>query len=358
MKKLVTLALVLVLCLGLAACGGSSAPAASTPANNAPAATEAPAAQPAEVWKSGDTVNFVIPARAGGGSDMIARYVTAGLQELYPDVNFIVTNYDTSEVGMQEIKKAKGDGLTLTVASCVFMDNYLSGSSQVNPMEDLVVATKFTDGGPQAWIARADAPYNNMVELAAYIKDHPMELTAGVAVGGTSHIIWYSCLREFGVADMVNYVQCASESDKLTMIASNSLDISNCSIRNADGYYRDGRLKILGLVGPVEATRDYTAEFTGYELDDSYLSMPEQGLKTTWEAGAYIALPASASPEVVQAIAEKCEALKDNQTFIDGMKALGSMGTPKNLADSQADWQAEWDFQEVVTTEMGLNTRG
>ena len=288
---------------------------------------------------------------------MIARYVTAGLQELYPDVNFIVTNYETSEVGMQEIKKAKPDGLSLTVGSCVFMDNYLSGASQVNPTTELVVATKFNDGGPQAWVARADAPYNNMVELAAYIKEHPMELTAGVAVGGTSHIIWYSCLQELGVADMVNYVQCGNEADKLTMIASNSLDISNCSIKNADGYYKDGRLKILGIVGPAIATRDYTAEFTGFDLDDSYLSMPEQGLKTTWEAGAYIMLPAGTPDEIVQAVSEKCLALETNATFKDGMKVMGSMGSVKNLADSQADWAYEWDFQQQVTTAMGLNVR-
>ena len=53
----------------------------------------------ADAWKAGDTVTFIVPAKAGGGSDLYTRYLTQALSEVCPGVNFIVTNYETSEVG-------------------------------------------------------------------------------------------------------------------------------------------------------------------------------------------------------------------------------------------------------------------
>lgn len=310
-----------------------------------------------EVWPAGSTVNFIVPAKAGGGTDLYTRYVTTALTEIYPDVNFIVTNYDTAEVGLETVKKADGDGLTLTAAACTNMDNYLSGSSNVNPNEDYVAVGKINDGGPQAWIAAPDAPYNNMTELGEYIKEHPMELTAGVALGGTSHIIWYGCLDALGVADDVNYVQCASEADKLTNIASGAIDLGNCSLNNAYAYEQDGRLKILGVVGPASATKDVCAELMDLDLSDAYLSMSEQDIDFSWDAGYYVMAPASASDEVCSAVNEKLQAIYENESFQKGMTDMATLYTPKNLEETRADWEAEWDFQVEMETAMGLNIR-
>ncbi|MBR1606504.1 MAG: hypothetical protein IJ664_02255, partial [Clostridia bacterium] len=77
MKKIIALVLALVLCLGV---------------------TSALAE-----WKSGDTVYFHVNAKAGGGTDLYTRYLTQALSEVCPGVNFVVNNYETSEVGMATV---------------------------------------------------------------------------------------------------------------------------------------------------------------------------------------------------------------------------------------------------------------
>ena len=154
MKKLLAIVLALTMVLSLAACGGSSAPAATSAA---PAATQAASDGPVtieSVWPDGSTVYFDVPAKAGGGTDLYTRILTQALQEVYPKVNFVVTNYDTPEVGAEHAKNADPDGLTLSIAACTSMDSYLSGQSEVNPNVDYTPVAKLHDGGPQAIIAQ------------------------------------------------------------------------------------------------------------------------------------------------------------------------------------------------------------
>ena len=176
MKKLLALVLALTMVLSLAACGGSSAPAATSAA---PAATQAASDGPVtieSVWPDGSTVYFDVPAKAGGGTDLYTRILTQALQEVYPKVNFVVTNYDTPEVGAEHAKNADPDGLTLSIAACTSMDSYLSGQSEVNPNVDYTPVAKLHDGGPQAIIAQPGAPYHNLKELGEYIQAHPGEI--------------------------------------------------------------------------------------------------------------------------------------------------------------------------------------
>lgn len=169
-KRLSALLLASALCLGLTACASddpgsaSKAPASTNPDSSSPAA-------PAEsVWSSGDTVYFDVPARAGGGTDMLLRYCTTALTDLNSGVNFVVNNYDTGEVGIAHAANADKDGLTISIISSGNVTGYYTGSSTYNPSEAFVITAKITNGGPQAFVSSADFPCNNMNELVEYIR--------------------------------------------------------------------------------------------------------------------------------------------------------------------------------------------
>ncbi|MDO4620749.1 MAG: tripartite tricarboxylate transporter substrate-binding protein [Lachnospiraceae bacterium] len=311
-------------------------------------------------WKSGDTVYFDVPAKAGGGTDLMVRYAIAGFNEYLDGVNFVVTNYDTQEVGAQHVAKADPDGYTLTVASSVNMDNYLSGASEVNPVEDLTVLAKIGDGGPQAFIVGPDAPYSTFPELCEYIKENPMQVIVGVALGGTSQLCWIGALNgyEEGLADMVTYVQAGSEADKLTNVASGAIHAGNCSINNADAYQQDGKVKVIGITGPVDKKLADINETFGLSLDDSFLTLPEQGVDTGWASGFYVMGPAGMDEELVKALNAQLADVVNANAYLEGMNAMGQFIVPKTLEESQADFQAEWDAQVELMTGLGMNIRG
>lgn len=357
-KKLASLLLAGSLVLSLAACGNTGSSTSQAPNNSTPPAStesktpEVPAVSDVK-WPDGKDVHFDVPARAGGGNDMMVRFLTTPWTEMI-DGNIVVDNYDTAEVGAQHTAKAAPDGLTLTIASSISMDNYLTGASDVNPAEDLTVIGKFIAGGPQAIIAKADAPFNNLKELAEYAKAHPGELNTGVGLGSTSHLCFMNLAKAMGNLEF-NYVQAPSEADKLTNIAGGSLDLANCSMNNAVAYEADGKLKVLGILGiNDELGKDDLTE----GLSDNYLTTWEQGFPgASWMSGGYICGPAGMDPALVQAINESMQQVKDAAHFVDGMKTMNQVIEFKSVEESQADFNTEWELQVALTTELGINVR-
>ncbi|RDY31853.1 tripartite tricarboxylate transporter substrate-binding protein [Lachnotalea glycerini] len=304
-------------------------------------------------WPSGSNIKFIVPAKAGGGTDLISRYLTTGWLEQI-DASFAVTNYDTSEVGAQEVKNAKPDGLTLSVASCTNMDNYLTGSSEVNPTEDLTCIAKITAGGSQVLFTTTDAPYNNLQELKEYAEANPGKVTVGCSLGGTSQLMWLKLVKSMGNIEL-NYVQCSSESDKLSNVAAGSIMLGNGSLNNALQYEADGKIKVIATLSySEEAGKDSFMDGLG----DQYLTTWEQGFKdSSWEAGYYLVGPAGMSDELVEAINASAQEATKQISFLDGMKDMSMVVETKGVEESQTDFQAEWEVQKELTTTAGINIR-
>lgn len=350
MKKIVALILALALCFALGACGAKTADPTPTE-SAAPAEAEASA-----VWQNGETVTCIVPSRAGGGTDLIARYVTQALQENL-NANFVVNNYDTAEVGYLEAANAKGDGLTITTASCSNPIQYFSGASEVDARETLKIVGQTHNGSLQAWIAHPDAPYNNMEELAEYIKAHPGEVTVGCSLGGTAHMIWIDAMEALGCADLVTYVQCSSNADKLTNVAAGSIALGNADLKNSYAYEQDGKIKVIGTVGPKSDNLETAEMFVGAELHDGWKTMIEQGYDNSWESGYYFAVPASTDEATCQAIGKILMDLNNDEEFKANILSMGSVPQAFTIEEARANFAAECEMCEKLLTDLGLNVR-
>ena len=357
----------------LTGCGSSSNTAATTaaakPAETTAAKQEAGsettaaaadtgsagAVDVSSVWPDGTTVYVDVPAKAGGGTDLYTRYLTQALTEVCPNVNFVVTNYDTEEVGMQHAKNAQADGTTLLTCHGGAVIKFLTGASGVSVKDDMRAVGLLNQGGPQAIITNPGAPYTNFTELAEYIKAHPGELTVGCSLGGTTQILFTSFMDALvGDASLVNYVQCSSEADKLTNVASNAINIANCSIPNAQDYDADGKLTVLGTLGPKASTLESMSKLLGSELDAKFASTVEQGVETTWDSNYYILAPAGVSDEAAEAINQAIVKAEEQTSYVDGMNKMATFAEPTNLADSQKGLDDEWSNLDALVTSMGL----
>lgn len=362
-KRLLALLLAGAMCFSLAACGNDSGNTNSqAPANNpAQGGGNDSSAELTtnDVWPSGTTVYVDVPAKAGGGTDLYTRYLTAALAEVCPGVNFVVTNYETSEVGMEHCKTAAADGLTLVTAHGGGIIQYLTSASNVSLKEDLKVVGIMNQGGPQAIIARPDSPYKNFNELAEYAKSNPGEVIIGCSLGGTTQMIFTSLMDALtGDPSTATYVQCASEADKLTQTASGSIDVANCSIPNALAYEADGKLTILGTIGPKVSTLDTMGELLGQELTDAYKSGPEQGIDSaTWDSNYYVLAPAGTPDNVCKAINDALMKAVEVDSYVEGNKAMATFIAALDYEASQKALNDEWEFLDALVDGMGLKTR-
>ena len=331
MKKIIAILLTALLALSL--CVGASAD---------------------EIWSPGKTVFIDVGARAGGGTDLIIRYITQALGELNPGVNFVVNNYDVADVGLAKAAYAEPDGLNLSVISVGNVTNYHFGSSNFDPEEVFTVVARVTAGGPQAYVATAGVPYHNFSELIDYIRGGN-KIKIGVNMGAISHLSWLSAFNAIDpeLNNMVNYVQSGGEADKLTNIASGSIDLANCSMNNAIAYEADGKLTVLGIIGPEAATREATGALVGTELGEQYASLKEQGYDYSLDVGTYITLPAGTDPAIVEYVNGKIMELNGNETYENGMKTMGQFTNILNLEDTKAAWAAE--VEEFIGVMRDLN---
>lgn len=340
--------------------GGQSGSTQSTQSAQSAQSTQSTEAASTDggAWAKGANVYVDVPAKAGGGTDLYSRYLTQALSEVCPGVNFIVTNYDTSEVGMEHVKNAKPDGLTLGTCHGGAIIQYLCGSSEVNIKEEMKVVGILNQGGPQAIIAKANAPYKTFQEFGEYVKAHPGEVVIGCSLGGTTQILFTNLMQNLvGDASLVNYVQCSSEADKLTNVASGAIDIANCSIPNAVSYDADGKLTVLGTLGPKVATLQNMSELVGMELDSKFATTQEQGLSTTWDSNYYILAPKDTPDELCEAINEAIMKATETDSFVEGHKAMATYSGAIDYADSQKALETEWAFLDELVTSMGLKVR-
>lgn len=334
MKKLLSVILVAMLCLTLA---GASA----------------------EAWKSGDTVYVHVNAKAGGGTDLYTRYLTQALGEVCPGVNFVVNNYEVSEVAMETVKSSKPDGLNLGTCHGGAIIQYFTGASNVSIKDDVKVVGVMNLGGPQAIIAGPNAPYKNFAELAEYMTANPGQVLIGCSLGGTTQMIFYSFVNALtGDSQNATYVQCASEADKLTNVAAGSIDIANCSIPNALSYEADGRLTILGTIGPKMSTLEAMSELLGQELGAQYASGPEQGVESaTWDSNYYVYVSKDTPDEVCQAINEAIVAATQQASYVEGNKAMATFTDQLDYAATTEAFETEWAFLDQLVGDMGLKVR-
>lgn len=343
----------------LAGCGSTGTTAATTQAvtkaQSENSTSKSDAADESSVWPDGTTVYVDVPAKAGGGTDLYTRYLTQALQEVCPNVNFVVTNYDTEEVGSQHAKNAKADGTTLLTCHGGAIIKYLTGASGVSIKDDMRVVGILNQGGPQAIIANPGAPYTNLSELADYIKAHPGEITVGCSLGGTTQILFTSLMESLvGDPSLVNYVQCSSEADKLTNVASGAINIANCSIPNAQDYDADGKLTVLGSIGPKASNLKSMSDLLGSQLDGKFASTVEQGVDSTWDSNYYVLAPAGLPDEAASAINRAILNAVEQDSFKDGMNKMATFAGPMNLEDSQKALDAEWARLDELTTSMGI----
>lgn len=162
-----------------------------------------------------------------------------------------------------------------------------------------------------------------------------------------------------GDSTMVNYVQCASEADKLTNVASSAIDIANCSIPNAQAYEADGKLTILGTIGPKVATLSAMSELLGSQLGDQYKSGPEQGYDSaTWDSCYYVLAPKDTPDAVCEAVNAALMKAAEQQSFIDGNKAMATFVNATNYAESQTLLANEWATLDKIVGDMGLKAAG
>ncbi len=280
-------------------------------------------------------IDIVLASSAGSGGDVSSRLVAKYLgQELGVTVNVINTPGGSGIPAVQSVLTAQKDGYTL------MSEQGLSSSYQMaldeipyDLMNDRVFICRIVSG-PQVICGNPKMGWNDIRDVAAYIKDNPgVEfLWGGIGKSSAANFAIIEFMNSFGI-DMskTKEVRYGGGGEILAAIAGGHIMIGSCAASGVPSFVQDGSVKPLVVCGSsrLESLPDVPCA-------------AELGL-TDLTADFWIGLsaPKGVSDEVIKTIEAAAKKVSENPEFIADLAKVGVVVSFVGTADMPAFIQKE-----------------
>ncbi|MDO9435239.1 tripartite tricarboxylate transporter substrate binding protein [Hydrogenophaga sp.] len=271
------------------------------------------------------SVRIVVPYATGGGSDILARQIGAGLQTLWGQ-GVVVDNKAgaSGNIGTSEVVRAPADGYTLLLQNSTMVTNLgVMGKLPYDPEKDLT-PIMLLGVTPIALAAHPSANIGNVKDLVAAAKAKPDALSYGsCGIGTPQHFVMELVKQKTGVAAAhAGYKGCAPA---VTDVVGGQIPMAIVSANLVAPYAKDGRLKVVGVS-------------TGqrYSLLPDTPTFEEQGLKP-FDFSIWYALmgPKDLPPAVVAKLAADVSKILSQPAVVSSLSNAGVelyKGTGDDLA--------------------------
>lgn len=221
---------------------------------------------PAQTGYPNKPINMVVPAAAGGTTDLAARMTAQALGPVLGQT-IVVENKGggNGNIAAAQVKRAEADGYNLLMQYSGFhvISPHLGKSSW--ELADFVPVANVLSA-PQIVVVRGDLPANTMQELVAYAKANPMKLNyASSGNGSLQHVTGVQLEQAAGI-QMV-HVPYKGTGPALQDLLGGQVDLTFGTAPPFMPHIQAGKLKVLAVTGkerlPSLAKVPTTAE-TGF----------------------------------------------------------------------------------------------
>ena len=269
-KRVLAAVLVSAMALGLTACGGSETAATTAAATTAAAAASETTAAggssdtAASSWKPTTTVSIVVPAGAGGNTDLSARVFAQYAKQITGN-DFIVVNASgaAGSVAANQVLSAAPDGHTFLYGHNLVNVANIAGVTDYNYSAFKLGPTFAKDPAQQLYVnPQKYADLNAFIEAA---KANPGQLKACTEVGAYTYYELLEFEKQAGID--LDLVDVGSNSDKIAAMLSGQVDLMPGAYINCKDYLTAGQFTCIGA--PTEER---------YDLIKDIPTLKEQGV--------------------------------------------------------------------------------
>ena len=331
-KSIIAVAAASAMVAGLTACGGSSSTTTTAAATTAAAAkTEekkddaaAPAAESA--WKPNGTVSIVIPAGAGGDTDLTCRIFAQYAKEK-TGVDFVVVNASgaSGSVAANQVKSAAADGQTVLYGHCLLSVANIAGITDYD-FRAFKLGPNFAKNPAQQFYVNADR-YKNLTEFLDAAKANPGGLKACTEVGAYTYYELLTFEKAAGID--LDLVDAGSASDKIAAMLGGQVDLMPGTYMLNKDYITSGQFICLGV--PAEENYDMLAN-AGIQ------TFKEQGVDMAFPDTDYsFYFPEGTSDDVITYFDNLCEELLSDETVIKALTDMDVIPYYLNHEDAYAN---------------------
>lgn len=199
-------------------------------------------------------VEIQVPAKAGGGTDVMARALATQVSKDSGATLTIVNNTDGGGVvACEKAAAGKADGSTLTQWHSTMLIKTAAGVYNKTAADDFSVIAVGVPASTanNVLVVSGDSAYATLDDLITDAKSNPGVLMFGVETGGTVHVQSGLFAKAAGIE--VKYVEAGSDTEKLTALVGNSIDACFVNANQAKQYIESGKAKALAVISNTAA---------------------------------------------------------------------------------------------------------
>ena len=295
-KKILSVVSLVLVLLMLVACGGakeSAAPESTAPESTAPEAATTD-------WPT-KPITVIVPAGAGGDTDLNLRIFAKYLQEELGQT-IVVTNIKGVTVALEEFSKAAGDGYTAYVHHPGLFCASLLGTTD-KAWTDFKTVGIYCIDAQSAWFISKDAPYQTLDEMVEAAKQSPVSYAT--EVGSMSHL---NCLamQQLAEGTQFNIVDAGGAADKITALMSGQLDLMFNQVGLVKDYLKNGDFKCLGIMAEERSA-----------FNPDIPTFKEQGYDMVFNKPFWWMFPADTDDAIVAKAADAFQAVFANEKYAE-----------------------------------------
>ena len=301
-----------VLCLGIAATGAL-----------------------AQAWPA-KPVTLLVPFAPGGSTDMIARSLSAKLQERL-GATFVVDNKAGAggTIGAAQAKRATPDGYTLLVSSLgpFVIGPHLITNLGYDPLKDFDYVTVAVQS-PNVLAVPATSPHKSFADVLKFVRANPDKMTFASAGNGTSEHLTAELFWQETATKGV-HVPYKGGGPALSDLMAGQVDASFMNVNTGLPHFKAGKLRPLAITSAKRSP-----------LLPDVPTMDELGIKGltvySWQAfAAPKGLPAAVKGKVHEAVVASLNDPAVKSKLLDlGFEIVGN--TPEQFTAFQATEFARW----------------
>ena len=279
-------------------------------------------------WRPTETVRLIVPAAAGGSTDVMGRLLAQHLQAAWGQ-SAIVENRSGAggTIGTAEVARQKGDGHTIlignpgpnAIAYSIFR-NLTYKADQLQPVSNMIRIPNIVSAHPSV-------PIKSIAELIAYIKANPDKLTYGSSGTGQSPHLTGAWFLQLTGLKMV-HVPFRGAGPALQAALGGEIQILFDNLYPSLPQVQDGKLNALAVTTPERTA-------SAPEIPTMRESAPELA-KFDVSSWFGVFLPKSAPAPIVDALNKEVKAMLERDDIKKNIAAMGARadyGTPQQFSD-------------------------
>jgi len=235
------------------------------------------------------TVRIIVPAGAGGPTDILARIISVRLTRMWGQ-SVIVENRagGAQMIGADAVAKAAPDGYTLLMASdsSITINPGLYTKMPYDPQKDFQPVTKLV-ALPFVLAVHPSLPAKSVAELIALAKAQPGKLNFGS--GGATSRMAAELFKSMAGLDMV-HIPYKGSGPMVIGLLGNEIQLAFDGVSSSIAHVRSGQLRALAISGSQRLP-----------ALPNVPTVAEAGVPG-YESGAWLGLmaPARTSPDIVR----------------------------------------------------------